>query len=92
MQGSLLWSRTDTVNKDPFLFETPGISMLLICKHLYIVSHLLCVCVCVCVGGGGGVGGEGSNTEVKWEGNISRIKGAEEREDLVLRGLLQKKW
>ena len=38
-----------------------------------------------CVKGGGG------NTEVKWEGNISRIKGAEEREDLVLRGLLQKK-
>ena len=63
--------------------------MQLICNHLYIVSHLLgvCVCVCVCVGGGGG-----GNTEVKWEGNISRIKGAEEREDLVLRGLLQKKW
>ena len=60
--------------------------MQLICNHLYIVSHLLCVCVCVCVGGGGG------NTEVKWEGNISRIKGAEEREDLVLRGLSQKKW
>ena len=58
--------------------------MQLICNHLYIVSHLLCVCV----GGGGG----GGNTEVKWEGNISRIKGAEEREDLVLRGLLQKKW
>ena len=57
--------------------------MQLICNHLYIVSHLLCVCV---LGGGGG------NTEVKWEGNISRIKGAEEREDLVLRGLLQKKW
>ena len=57
--------------------------MQLICNHLYIVSHLLCVCVCV--------GGEG-NTEVKWEGNISRIKGAGEREDLVLRGLLQKKW
>ena len=79
--------------------------MQLICNHLYIVSHLLCVCVCVCVGGGGGGGGEprggggggggggaGGNTEVKWEGNISRIKGAEEREDLVLRGLLQKKW
>ena len=48
----------------------------------------VCVCVCVCVGGGGG----GGNTEVKWEENISRIKGAEEREDLVLRGLLQKKW
>ena len=64
--------------------------MQLTCNHLYIVSHLLCVCVCVCVcvlGGGGG-----GNTEVKWEGNISRIKGAEEREDLVLRGLLQKKW
>ena len=58
--------------------------MQLTCNHLYIVSHLVCVCVCVCVGGG--------NTEVKWEGNISRIKGAEEREDLVLRGLLQKKW
>ena len=59
--------------------------MQLICNHLYIVSHLLfvcvCLCVCVCWGGGG-------NTEVKWEGNISRIKGAEEREDLVLRGLL----
>lgn len=55
--------------------------MQLICNHLYIVSHLLCVCV---LGGG--------NTEVKWERNISRIKGAEEREDLVLRGLLQKKW
>ena len=61
----------------------------------------VCVCVCVCVGGGGGGGereggggggGGGGNTEVKWEGNISRIKGAEEREDLVLRGLLQKKW
>ena len=54
-----------------------------------ILFHTFCVCVCVCVcvlGGGGG------NTEVKWEGNISRIKGAEEREDLVLRGLLQKKW
>ena len=58
--------------------------MQLTCNHLYIVSHLVCVCVCVCVGGG--------NTEVKWEGNISRIKGAEEREDLVLRGFLQKKW
>ena len=43
--------------------------------------------MCVCVLGGGG-----GNTEVKWEGNISRIKGAEEREDLVLRGFLQKKW
>ena len=66
--------------------------MQLICNHLYIVSHLLgvCVCVCVCVLGGGG--GGGGNTEVKWEGNISRIKGAEEREDLVLRGFLQKKW
>ena len=51
-----------------------------------ILFHTFCVCVCVCVLGGGG------NTEVKWEGNISRIKGAEEREDLVLRGLLQKKW
>lgn len=58
--------------------------MQLTCNHLYIVSHLLCVCW----GGGGG----GGNTEVKWERNISRIKGAEEREDLVLRGLLQKKW
>ena len=84
MQRSLSRSRTDTVNKDPFLFETPFISMQLIFNHLYIVSHLLCVCVCW----GGGLG----NTEVKWEGNISRIKGAEEREDLVLRGLLQKKW
>ena len=63
--------------------------MQLICNHLYIVSHLLCVCVCLCVCVGGGGGGK---TEVKWEGNISRIKGAEEREDLVLRGLLQKKW
>ena len=63
--------------------------MQLTCNHLYIVSHLLCVCVCLCVCVGGGGGG---NTEVKWEGNISRIKGAEEREDLVLRGLLQKKW
>ena len=86
MQRSLSRSRTDTVNKDPFLFETPFISMQLIFNHLYIVSHLLCVCVCW--GGGEGLG----NTEVKWEGNISRIKGAEEREDLVLRGLLQKKW
>ena len=65
--------------------------MQLTCNHLYIVSHLLCVCVCVCWGGGGGGRGVG-NTEVKGEGNISRIKGAEEREDLVLRGLLQKKW
>ena len=48
--------------------------------------------MCVCVGGGGGGGGGWGNTEGKWEGNISRIKGAEEREDLVLRGLLQKKW
>ena len=32
----------------------------------------------------------GRNTEGKWEGNVSRIKGVEEREDLVLRGLLQK--
>ena len=32
--------------------------------------------------GGGGEGG-GGNTEGKWEGNISRIKGVEEREDLV---------
>ena len=35
--------------------------------------------MCVCVGGLGG--GGGGNAEVKWEGNISRIKGAEERED-----------
>ena len=63
------------------LFETPGISIQLICNHLYIVSHLFLW------GGGGG------NTEGEVEGNISRIKGAEEREeDLVLRGLLQKKW
>ena len=45
-----------TVNKDPFLFETPLISMQLICNHLYIVSHVLCVFVCVCWGGGGGEG------------------------------------
>ena len=45
----------------------------------------VCVCVCVCGGRGGG-----SNTEGNWEGNVSRIKGVEEREDLVLRGLLQK--
>ena len=68
-----------------FLFETPGISIQLTCNHFYIVSHVF---VCVCVRGGGGVGGR--NTEGKWEGNVSRIKGVEEREDLVLRGLLQK--
>ena len=63
--------------------------MQLICNHLYIVSHLLCVCVFVCVCWGGGGGG---NKEVKWEGKIYRKKAAEEREDLVLRGFLQKKW